>query len=161
MAKVYIGVGSNLGRRRKNCLRAISSLREEGLKISKVSSLYLTEPVGFETKNWFVNLALEAETGLPATELMKILLKVEVALGRVRGTSSPEDRLIDLDLLFYEDLIIDTADLVIPHPRAHLRRFVLEPLAEIAPGLRHPSLGKTVAELLAKLPTSEKVEILK
>ena len=161
MAKVYIGVGSNLGRRRENCLRAISSLREEGLKISKVSSLYLTEPVGFETKNWFVNLALEAETGLPASELMKVLLKVEVALGRVRGTGSLEDRPIDLDLLFYEDLIVDTADLVIPHPRAHLRRFVLEPLAEIAPGLRHPSLGKTVAELLAKLSTSEKVEILK
>ncbi|MBA2848209.1 2-amino-4-hydroxy-6-hydroxymethyldihydropteridine diphosphokinase [Thermosulfuriphilus ammonigenes] len=161
MAKVYIGVGSNLGRRRENCLRAISSLREEGLKISKVSSLYLTEPVGFETKNWFVNLALEAETGLPAPELMKVLLKVEVALGRVRGTGSLEDRPIDLDLLFYEDLIVDTADLVIPHPRAHLRRFVLEPLAEIAPGLRHPSLGKTVAELLAKLSTSEKVEILK
>ncbi len=161
MAKVYIGVGSNLGRRRENCLRAISSLREEGLKISKVSSLYLTEPVGFETKNWFVNLALEAETGLPAPELMKVLLKVEVALGRVRGTGSLEDRPIDLDLLFYEDLIVDTADLVIPHPRAHMRRFVLEPLAEIAPGLRHPSLGKTVAELLAKLSTSEKVEILK
>lgn len=144
---VYIGIGSNLGNREENCLKAIRLMEEQGIKVVKRSSLYETEPWGVKDQPMFINMVIEAETELTPQELLRVLKSIESAMGRVE-TKRWGPRLIDLDILFYDDMILDTPELRIPHPYIHERPFVLRPLGEIAPELEHPVLKKKIKELM-------------
>lgn len=149
MTRVYIGLGSNIGDRRRNLERAARELARLGREL-KTSSLYETEPVGVEDQPWFLNAVASLETDLWPRQLVRKLKQIEDRLGRVPGRRFGP-RVIDLDLLLYGDLEIDVPTLAVPHPRLHLRRFVLEPLAELDPELRHPSLGLRTKEMLERL----------
>ena len=154
--KVYVSLGSNLGDRAKNIARAVASLNAAGVKVVKQSSLYRTEPVDAPPQQWFLNCALEAETQLLPRQLLRVVREVERALGRRRMVERGP-RTIDIDILLYGSSCIRSADLEIPHPRMAARRFVLAPLAEIAPALRHPALGCTISELLAATGTQGRI----
>jgi len=153
----YIGIGSNLGNSLANCRQAIQAIgAEKGNKIVACSPFYLTEPVGRKDQNWFVNAVIAVETNFSPHQLMEFLLHIEKNMGRERKERWGP-RIIDLDILFYANLICQEDDLQIPHPEMVKRRFVLLPLQDIAPHLVHPQLGKTVRELLDELPPGEKV----
>ena len=155
MPRAFIGIGSNLGDRINNCKKALSEIRGFA-EILRVSSAYETEPVGNEDQPDFINCAAEIETALPPLELLNRLRSIEHKLDRFRGERWGP-RTIDLDIIFYDDLIIDTEELKIPHVSAHARRFVLEPLCEIDPGLVHPGFGVHVYELLNDLEDTKQV----
>lgn len=156
----FIGIGSNMGDREKNCIDAIRLIEETGAgKILKRSSLYHTPPYGFERQDWFINAALQMETGLGPRELLHSLKSIEARLGREPGFRWGP-RLIDLDLLFYNGAVLDSPDLVVPHPGIPERRFVLEPLAEIEAELMHPILKKSISEMLNSLGFSGEREEL-
>jgi 2-amino-4-hydroxy-6-hydroxymethyldihydropteridine diphosphokinase len=155
MPRVFISIGSNLGDRVLNCKKALDGISAFA-RILRVSSAYETEPVGNEDQPSFINCAAEIETTLPPIELLKRLREVEDGLGRVRDEKWGP-RTIDIDLIFYDDLIIDTEELKIPHVSAHARRFVLEPVCEIDPWLVHPGFGVRVYELLNGLDDGKKV----
>ncbi|MCD6567848.1 MAG: 2-amino-4-hydroxy-6-hydroxymethyldihydropteridine diphosphokinase [Dehalococcoidia bacterium] len=147
MKEVYLSLGSNLGDRRENLSRALTMLSRE-VELERVSSIYETEPVGYREQPLFLNMSCHIATDLGPDELLRLAKKVEEEMGRVLDfPNSP--RLIDIDILFYGDRVVETADLIIPHPRLHERAFVLMPLFELAPQLLHPILEKTVAELAA------------
>ena len=150
MAIAYIGIGSNLGSREENCLRSIDFLKEEGIVIRKRSALYETEPWGVKDQPGFINAAVEIETDKGPQGLLETLNRIEKIMGRTE-TRRWGPRVIDLDILFYDDLAIDIPDLQIPHPAMHQREFVLRPLSDIAAGKVHPVLQKTVRELLAEV----------
>jgi 2-amino-4-hydroxy-6-hydroxymethyldihydropteridine diphosphokinase len=150
MSIVYIGIGSNLGDREKNCARAIELLRGKGITITKKSSLYETEPWGIKDQPEFMNMAIAIETDLNPHELLALLQKVEVQIGRKKSYQWGP-RLIDLDILLYDNIVIDEESLKIPHPLMHERDFVLRPLREIAPGMIHPVLKMNMGELLQRL----------
>lgn len=157
----YIGVGSNLGDKVENCIRAINTISNlDGCHLSEQASFYRTEPIGMNGVPWFVNSVTGIETLLEPYDLLKLLLRIEEDMGR-RRNKRLDSRIIDLDILFYDKLSISAHDLVIPHPGAHLRRFVLTPLAEIAPNFVHPILHVSVSQLLTKLedgnPVVEKI----
>jgi 2-amino-4-hydroxy-6-hydroxymethyldihydropteridine diphosphokinase len=147
MAVAYIGIGSNLGNRRYNCLKAIELLRQGGLRVSKVSLLYETEPWGVRGQPRFINMAAEIETDLPPRKLLALLKAIEKRMGRIKAEQWGPRR-IDLDILLYDDITLNTDGLTIPHPLMHERTFVLEPLSEIAPEKVHPVLLKKVSALL-------------
>jgi 2-amino-4-hydroxy-6-hydroxymethyldihydropteridine diphosphokinase len=149
--RAYVGLGANLGDREATLLRAVELLAdEEGVAVLAVSRLRETDPVGVEEQPRFLNGAVLVETTLAPRELLEVLLRVERALGRVRDGTRWGPRVLDLDLLVYEDEVVDEPGLRVPHPRVHERRFALEPLAELAPELEIPGRGR-VSELLARL----------
>jgi 2-amino-4-hydroxy-6-hydroxymethyldihydropteridine diphosphokinase len=154
----YIGVGSNLGDPVENCLRAMEALEGSAdIRVTARSSLYKTEPVGFTDQEWFVNAAVQMRTALDPQDLLETLQKIEKQMGRVAGKKWGP-RIMDLDILFFDDLILESPTLHLPHPHAGERRFVLVPLNEIARELIHPGLNKTMFELLVKLPEGQVVQ---
>jgi 2-amino-4-hydroxy-6-hydroxymethyldihydropteridine diphosphokinase len=150
MKIAYLGLGSNLGDRESNLRQAITALGDHEVRVLKQSSFYETEPREMTDQGWFLNCVVEVETRLMPLQLLHALLSIEKAMGRKRLVKSGP-RTIDLDILLYGTTIIRGPELEVPHPRMAERRFVLAPLVEIGPGLRHPVLQKTVAELLALL----------
>ncbi len=148
-----------MGDRAGNLEQAIGEMRAAGVEVKRVSSVYDTEPVGVRNQPWFLNVVVEAETELFPVQLLRRLQEIEIRLGRRRG-GGPEPRTIDIDVLLYGDFRIDRQDLTVPHPRLAERRFVLEPLHELVPGLRHPVSRLTVRELLADTPDRSTVRRL-
>ncbi len=156
---VYLSLGSNVGDRVKNLRAAVAALQTVGVRVTRVSSFYETEPVDFLEQAWFLNCAVEGETDVPALELLRALRGIELQMGS-RKLVAKGPRLIDMDILLYGSEVLDTPELQVPHPRMHLRRFVLVPLAEIAPTLKHPSWPKTVSEMVSATTDSSEVRRL-
>jgi 2-amino-4-hydroxy-6-hydroxymethyldihydropteridine diphosphokinase len=152
----YLSLGSNIGEREEHLRDAIKRLGEAG-RVVAVSSLYETEPVELTGQQWFLNCAVALETELTSTQLMAAILRIEQEMGR-RRTVPKGPRAIDIDVLLIGDVVVNSAELTIPHSAMAQRRFVLEPLAEIADELRHPILKKTVRELLEELPAGQTVK---
>lgn len=184
---IYLGLGSNVGHRPRHLRHGLRSLQARGIDVEAVSSLYLTEPVlerpstedhdSGDAGPWYVNCVARVRSTLEPRRLVDLLLDVEEAAGRERRRSNvgpahrtagaageqrpgPEPRPLDLDLLLYGDVVVEGPGLVVPHPRMHLRRFVLRPLCELDPGIRHPVAERTVRSLLDKLPGGEGVWLL-
>jgi len=155
---IYLSLGSNLGDRAANLERAIEALSEIGVRVLRRSSIYETEPVDFLAQPWFLNCVVEAETSLAPRQLLDELQAIERNLGSKKLVPRGP-RVIDLDILFYGTDVIHADGMEIPHPRLAERRFVLVPLADIAPGLRHPVLRKAAAELLATTQDRSEVRI--
>jgi 2-amino-4-hydroxy-6-hydroxymethyldihydropteridine diphosphokinase len=155
---VYLSLGSNLGDREENLREAILRLETMG-EVVKVSALYETEPVGYAAQPWFLNCAVQLETEKMPRQLLQAIRGVEQRMGR-RRMRKKGPRKIDIDILLFGSSVVDTAELVIPHPAMHERRFVLEPLAEIAPDARHPVFKRTIRELRDALPPGQAVKRL-
>ena len=156
--KAYISLGSNLGDRAGYLLLGVRGLMDAGLPVKQLSNIYESEPVGTFTQPYFLNMVAEIDAKkLPEPEqMMARLLRIEYALGRQRETAKGP-RVIDLDLLFYANRVNNSELLKLPHPRLHLRRFVLQPLAELAPDFVHPTIGETVRALLERVEDSSDV----
>lgn len=147
--KVFLGLGSNLGNREKNIAKALTMLESRVGEVLAVSSMYRTAPVGFESDNYFINATCVLQTDLQPLEVLEYTQVIEKELGRKTKSidNKYHDRIIDIDILLYDDIIVEYPHLVLPHPHFHERRFVLDPLAEIAPDMLHPVLRKTILEL--------------
>lgn len=158
METAYLSIGSNVGDRELNLLRALAEIGTiEGLKITALSRFYETDPVGPVAQAAFLNAAIRIETTLSPRQLLAALQHIETDIFRRKRLVPQGPRTMDIDILFHGNRILGDAELTIPHPRLHERRFVLVPLAEIAPDLVHPISGKTVSELLAGLGDSQGV----
>lgn len=147
MPKVYLLLGADIGNKRATFAKAKQLVGERIGRMVRMSSLYESEAWGFESDTTFLNQVLEVDTSLSPVELLGELQKIEVELGRVRSGSGYESRLIDIDILFYDSLVVNTSALAIPHPHLHKRMFTLMPLNELIPYFYHPVLLKTVADL--------------
>ena len=148
MATVYLSLGTNLGNRRKNLITASALLAERAGDVLALSGFYETEPWGFETGNLFLNAALKLITGLSPEALLEVTQQIERDLGRLQKSNGTyHDRLIDIDILLYDELVLRTDTLILPHPFMHERAFVMNPLSEIAPMLMHPVLNKRMIDL--------------
>ncbi len=157
MKTIYLSLGSNSGDRLENLARARDRLADAGIRILRESSIYETAPRDLPGQPWFLNQVIEAESALLPRQLLSRLQKIERDMGRKRAVAKGP-RIIDIDIVFFGESVISTNDLEIPHPRMMERRFVLEPLAELAPELRHPVLNRSVREMLAKV-TDQQVRI--
>lgn len=154
----YIGLGSNLGDRAGNLLMAVRGLMEASFVVNKMSGIYETEPVGIETDKKFLNMVAEIHvTNVTPSQMMARLMRIEYLLGRT-DKSLNKPRTIDLDILLFGDTVIDTPLLTLPHPRLHMRRFVLKPLSKIAPNFVHPVLNREIADILRDLGDHSEVK---
>lgn len=154
----YIGLGSNLGDRAGNLLLAVRSLMEASLIVHRLSAIYETEPIEIESEVNFLNMVAEIHvTNVSATQMMARLLRIEYLLGR-RDKSEKKPRTADLDILFFGDTQVESEFLTLPHPRLHLRKFVLCPLSEIAPNFVHPILHREIADILADVDDDSEVK---
>jgi len=157
----YIGIGSNLGDTLKNCQHAVESLSlAKGIEITRVSSFYKTAPIGIENQNLFINAVVEIKTVLSARNLFQTLQNIEKDMGREREVKGGP-RIIDLDLLFYGQEVIQNPDLIVPHPEIQKRRFILAPICEIASYFIHPSFGVSMRGLKDRLSDNKMVEVIK
>jgi 2-amino-4-hydroxy-6-hydroxymethyldihydropteridine diphosphokinase len=156
MATVFLSLGSNIGDRAANLNEAIAALAGAGVQVRKVSAFYETEPVDYFKQDWFLNCVVQGETELPGGTLLAKLRVIETRMGSKKVVAKGP-RILDIDILLYGDETIATPELQVPHPRMTQRRFVLVPLAEIAPEIRHPSWHATAAELLAA--TNDRSEV--
>lgn len=149
MAIAYLALGTNIGNKRRNMITAAALLAERVGDVLALSGFYETEPWGFQSDNTFLNAALQLETGLPPLELLKATQEIELEMGRTQKSNGAyHDRIIDIDILLYDDLILQIPELTLPHPLMHERQFVMEPLAEIAPNVIHPVFKKPVVSLM-------------
>jgi 2-amino-4-hydroxy-6-hydroxymethyldihydropteridine diphosphokinase len=153
---IYLSLGSNVGDRAQNLKTAIAGLPDAGVSVRQVSAFYETQPVDYLEQAWFLNCVVEGETESPAFELLRQLRGIESRMGS-KKLIAKGPRLIDIDILVYGQETIDTPELQVPHPRMTVRRFVLVPLAEIAPALRHPAWSGTVERILAETPDKSEV----
>jgi len=150
MKKVYLALGTNLGEKAFNLLQAVIYITEEIGKLTASSSVYKSEPWGFESINEFLNMVVCVETNLSTEEILSITQSIEKKIGRKEKTNRTyQDRIIDIDIIVYDDLILNSDKLTIPHPLFHERQFVLKPMSEIAPEFVHPVLHKKVSELIS------------
>jgi 2-amino-4-hydroxy-6-hydroxymethyldihydropteridine diphosphokinase len=153
----YIGIGSNLGEKVENCRRAIEAIGSDARnRVVGCSRLFRTEPVGKKDQEWFINGVAAVETTMSPRELLEFLLSIEKEMGRAR-IERWGPRIIDLDILFYGDRVLNEEGLQIPHPRLHERRFVMVPLKDIAPDLVHPIFQRTVSQILGELNATDEV----
>ena len=157
MIRLYILLGGNLGDKQKVFSEARALLRGQVGIITALSVVYETEPWGFESSDYFWNQVIEIVTGLSAAEVLLQTQQIELQLGRIRMEVQYNSRIIDIDILFYGDQVINSDDLIVPHPRIQERKFVLVPLHEIAPDLMHPVFHKTIRQLLEECPDPLKV----
>lgn len=159
--QAYIGVGSNVGDRAENCHKAIAAIAaSKSCLLELQSPLYETEPVELEDQDWFINGVARIRTGLEPEGLLAKLQAIERALGRKPGGQKFGPRILDLDILFFDDQVLRTTQIQLPHPELHTRRFVLQPLCDIAPELVHPVLGQTIRSVLGNLKDGKKKVIL-
>jgi len=157
MKTIYIGIGSNVGSRYSNIKKALTLLKENKIKVNKISSMYETSPVGITKQNWFINCVAECETSLSADKIVAAFKKVESKLGR-KKTIKWGPRIIDIDLLLYDKRVINEKKVIVPHPYLHLRRFVMEPLIEVNGRLKHPVLKIKISEILNNISNKDKVK---
>ncbi|WP_370861864.1 2-amino-4-hydroxy-6-hydroxymethyldihydropteridine diphosphokinase [Parabacteroides faecis] len=149
MAIAYLALGTNIGNKRRNMITAAALLAERVGDVLALSGFYETEPWGFQSENTFLNAALQLETSLSPLGLLEATQQIEVEMGRTQKSNGTyHDRIIDIDILLYDDLILQTPELTLPHPLMQDRRFVMEPLLEIAPNVVHPVFKKTVVFLM-------------
>jgi len=149
MKTIFLSLGSNVGDREQNIAHAIEAMASRGIQVRRQSSLYASEPVDLPTQSWFLNCVVEAQTELMPRQLLHALQELELDLGR-RRLVRRGPRVVDIDILLYGSSVVRAPELEVPHPRMAERRFVLVPLRELAPALRHPTLKKTISELLAE-----------
>jgi len=159
MKTVFLGIGTNLGEREENLRQAITLIGDHIGIITRVSSVYETEPWGFKSETTFLNIVVMAETKLTPSGLLGRILMIEAMMGRLREGKGYKSRVIDIDILFFGNRIFENKVLTIPHPKIQDRRFVLIPLSEIAADLEHPVFKKSIQELLKKC--KDKSEVLK
>ena len=149
MAIAYLALGTNIGNKRRNMITAAALLAERVGDVLALSGFYETEPWGFQSENTFLNAALQLDTSLSPLELLKATQEIEIEMGRTQKSNGAyHDRIIDIDILLYDNLVLQTPELTLLHPLMHERLFVMEPLAEIAPNVIHPVFKKPVISLL-------------
>jgi deoxyguanosine kinase len=161
MKKVFLGLGSNLGERFELLKEAVGMVSDSAGNISVVSSIYETEPVGLDNGGDFLNMVISVDTNLTPSGLLGRIMMIESKLGRIRCETRNSSRTIDIDILLFGEEIIDKESLIVPHPRMHLRRFVLEPLNELAADFIHPVLGKSINALLKECVDKSMVTLFK
>jgi 2-amino-4-hydroxy-6-hydroxymethyldihydropteridine diphosphokinase len=152
----YIGAGSNIGDKLKNCKIGITALsKSQHIQIEECSRFYKTEPVDYEDQDWFINVVVKIETTLDPLRLLKKLKSIEQKAGRLDNPIRFGPRILDLDILLFDNVVTKSSGLILPHPRMHKRRFVLKPICDIDPAIVHPVLKKKMQDLLAILDENE------